>query len=84
MKRTLLGSAGVSMLALVFTTAPAIGGSFAHDQPRDPRAIEQPPPREFAVVGGADRVGVNRRTIEFEPITTLYLNTDSTRLVDAR
>lgn len=84
MKRVLLGPTGVSLLVLVFTAASALGSSFAHDQPRDPRASEQPPPRDFAIIGGTDRVGVHRRTIEFEPITTLYLNTDSTRLVDAR
>ena len=62
MKRVLLGPTGVSLLVLVFTAASALGSSFAHDQPRDPRASEQPPPRDFAVVGGTDRVGVHRTT----------------------
>lgn len=74
-----------AILTAVITTTPAFAGSFSYDHPRDPTARSRDVPlTEFRVVGGAERVGVNRRTIEFDPISTLFINTASTRLVDAR
>ena len=83
--RLILAYVSAAMVALGFAVLPALGGSFAADTPRDPHGGDRRvAEREFLVVGGTDRGGLNRRTIEFEPITTAYINTDSTRLVDAR
>lgn len=83
--RLIVAYVSAVMVVFGFAVLPALGGSFASDTPRDlhggDRGVAE---SEFLVVGGTDRGGLNRRTIAFEPITTLHINTDSARMVDAR
>lgn len=80
-----LAAAALAMAAPVRAGDPYAGYRDGH-RSSDARDVHRhrTADRGFVVVGGERDPGVVRRTITFDPVTTPYVNTDSTRLIDAR